>query len=52
MTSWAEVEALALSWPETTSTPSYGGFPALRVNKKLFAHEAEHGPLPDPPRVT
>ena len=37
MTDWAELEALALTWPETTSTPSYGGFPALRVNKKLFA---------------
>lgn len=37
MTDWAELEALVLTWPETTSTPSYGGFPALRVNKKLFA---------------
>lgn len=37
MTDWAELEALVLAWPETTSTPSYGGFPALRVNKKLFA---------------
>ena len=37
MTTWADVEALVLGWPETTSTPSYGGFPALRVNKKLIA---------------
>ena len=37
MTSYADVEAMVLAWPETTSTPSYGGFPALRVNKKLFA---------------
>jgi hypothetical protein len=35
--SYAEVEELALSLPETTSTPSYGGAPALRVNKKMFA---------------
>lgn len=37
MTTFAEVEAQVLAWPETTVTPSYGGFPALRVNKKLFA---------------
>jgi hypothetical protein len=37
VTSWDEVERLALAWPETVSTPSYGGFPALRVNNKLFA---------------
>ncbi len=37
MPSFAEVEELVLAWPETASTPSYGGFPALRVNKKLFA---------------
>ena len=37
MTTWDELEMLVLAWPETTSTPSYGGFPALRVNKKLFA---------------
>lgn len=37
MTTYAEVEELALALPETTSTPSYGGAPALRVNKKLFA---------------
>jgi hypothetical protein len=37
MTTYAEVEELALTLPETTSTPSYGGAPALRVNKKLFA---------------
>lgn len=34
---YAEVEEFALTLPETTSTPSYGGFPALRVNKKMFA---------------
>jgi hypothetical protein len=37
MTSFADVEATVLEWPETTSTPSYGGFPALRVNNKMFA---------------
>jgi hypothetical protein len=37
VTTWDELERLVLAWPETTSTPSYGGFPALRVNKKLFA---------------
>jgi hypothetical protein len=37
MTSYAEVEAFALTLPESTSTPSYGGAPALRVNKKMFA---------------
>lgn len=25
-----------LAWPETTCTPSYGGFPALRVNGTLL----------------
>lgn len=35
--SYAEVEMFALTLPETTSTPSYGGAPALRVNKKMFA---------------
>ena len=37
MTTWAALERWALSLPETTSTPSYGGAPALRVNKKMFA---------------
>jgi hypothetical protein len=37
MTTFAEVEDFACSLPETTSTPSYGGAPALRVNKKMFA---------------
>ena len=37
MTTFAEVEAFALTLPETTSTPSYGGAPALRVNKRMFA---------------
>lgn len=37
MTTWERVEALALTLPETTSTPSYGGAPALRVNRKMFA---------------
>ena len=37
MTTFAEVEAFALTLPETTSTPSYGGAPALRVNKSMFA---------------
>jgi hypothetical protein len=37
VTSYAAVEEMVLAWPETTSTPSYGGFPALRVNKKFFA---------------
>jgi hypothetical protein len=37
MTSYAELEAFALTLPETTTGPSYGGAPALRVNKKMFA---------------
>ena len=37
MTTWRRVEAFALTLPETTSTPSYGGAPALRVNKSMFA---------------
>ena len=37
MTTWAAIERWALRLPETTSTPSYGGAPALRVNKKMFA---------------
>ncbi len=37
MTSFDDVERFALRLPETTSTPSYGGFPALRVNKRMFA---------------
>src|SRR3954449_11345904 len=37
MTGYAELEAFALTLPETSSSPSYGGAPALRVNKKLFA---------------
>ena len=37
MTTFAHVEAFGLTLPETTSTPSYGGAPALRVNKRLFA---------------
>lgn len=37
MTTYAEVEEFVLTLPETTSSPSYGGAPALRVNKKLMA---------------
>jgi len=37
MTTFARLEELALTLPETTATPSYGGAPALRVNKKMFA---------------
>ena len=37
MTTYAHVEAFGLTLPETTSTPSYGGAPALRVNKRMFA---------------
>ncbi len=37
MTTFDRVEAMVLAWPETSSTPSYGGFHALRVNKSLFA---------------
>ena len=36
MTTFAEIEKFALRLPETTSTPSYGGAPALRVNKRLI----------------
>jgi hypothetical protein len=35
MTTWAQVAAWAERLPETTTGPSYGGFPAVRVNKKL-----------------
>lgn len=37
MVSYQEIEEFALGLPETSSTPSYGGAPALRVNKKMFA---------------
>ena len=37
MTSYSQLEAFALTLPETTTGPSYGGAPALRVNKKMFA---------------
>jgi hypothetical protein len=37
VTTWEQVETFALTLPETTSTPSYGGAPALRVNRKMFA---------------
>jgi hypothetical protein len=37
VTTWERVQAFALTLPETTSTPSYGGAPALRVNRRLFA---------------
>ena len=36
MPTFAQIEAFTLGLPETTSTPSYGGAPALRVNKKLI----------------
>ncbi len=37
MATYDDLERFALTLPETTSSPSYGGFPALRVNKKLAA---------------
>ncbi len=37
MTTFEDLERFALTLPETTSTPSYGGHPALRVNRKMFA---------------
>jgi hypothetical protein len=37
VTSFADLESFALTLPETASTPSYGGAPALRVNKSMFA---------------
>ena len=37
VTTFAAAETFVLGLPETSSTPSYGGAPALRVNKKLFA---------------
>jgi hypothetical protein len=37
MPTFADVERFALTLPETLSSPSYGGAPALRVNKKMFA---------------
>jgi hypothetical protein len=37
MTSYADIAAFACALPEVTETPSYGGAPALRVNKRLMA---------------
>ena len=37
VTSFADLQRFMLTLPETSSTPSYGGAPALRVNKKMFA---------------
>ena len=37
MAAFADVEAFALTLPETTSTPSFHGAPGLKVNKRLFA---------------
>ena len=37
MVSYQEIEQFALGLPETSSAPSYGGAPALRVNKRMFA---------------
>ncbi|NUR05428.1 MAG: MmcQ/YjbR family DNA-binding protein [Nocardioidaceae bacterium] len=37
MLTFADLERYVLTFPETTSGPSYGGAPALRVNKKMFA---------------
>jgi hypothetical protein len=37
VTTFGAVEAMVRAWPETTSTPSYGGAPALRVNRRMFA---------------
>jgi hypothetical protein len=36
MTTFDDVARFVLRLPETSSTPSYGGFPALRVNKQLL----------------
>jgi len=49
VTTFAHVEAFGLTLPETTSTPSYGGAPALRVNKRMFARlRGEMADDPDP----
>jgi hypothetical protein len=37
MASYAEVAAFACTLPEVTSSASYGGAPALRVNRTLLA---------------
>ena len=37
MPTFDEVAEFALTLPETTASPSYGGAPALRVNKRMFA---------------
>jgi hypothetical protein len=37
MVAYTELEQFALALPETSTGPSYGGAPALRVNKKMFA---------------
>lgn len=54
MVSYQQVESFVLTLPETTSTPSYGGAPALRVNKKMIARlrgemADEHDVLTDAP---
>lgn len=36
MSSWAQVERFVLGLPETVVEPSYGGHPALRVNRLLL----------------
>lgn len=36
VSSWAHVERFVLGLPETVVAPSYGGYPALRVNGKLM----------------
>jgi hypothetical protein len=37
MSGWERVEKMMLGLPETDRHASYGGFPAIRVNKKLVA---------------
>lgn len=37
MATYQEAEELALTLPETTSSPSYNASPALRVNKSMLA---------------
>lgn len=50
MTTFDDVARFVLGFPETSSTPSYGGFPALRVNKRLLGRlpgeTADGGDLP------
>ena len=43
MTTWADVERLALSLPETASGEAHSGEPAVLVRTRIFARSREEG---------